>query len=649
MSSKLNQEPSPLPAEMSEGQVSQTELPSGGPAGMPVLLHGPYRAPDLQVGDSVWCEFRQAEVVVKSISAGPIPWPAVPHSNVDSQIVCGDLARAVRTESSKAVQAWWNVPVYRVSKWRRALGVMVTSEGTVRQRRATKESINLAREREPRELLPRPLAAERQKRRMADSPNRRNWTAEEEKLLGTMPDPQVGKEIGCSASDVWWRRRELAIPHFVPEGRQRLGPPPSLLVVNAPRLRQRREAASLTQRDLANLAGLNGGHLSQLENGEFLHFRRATAERIARALDCSVEDIASAQPTRPPREPVPPKKVEPRTDVPLRHGPYHAPPVQVGEVLFCSLRGRNMKIVDWSDGPIPWPRARVGGQLVRIMCGDLEKAMRIESTAAIACAWGLSIPGVMRWRRVLASPPPRLSAEEEALKASGVPLLRHGPYVAPEVQLGERLWCESRKKKVVVEAFSAGPIPWPSALRGNSFSLILCGDLSRAVRAETSQAIQAWWQVSEPVVTKWRVALEVVKPRKQLQPDSPVSRDWTAEEEKLLGSMPDVTLASQLDCAPHQVWRRRRELNLPFYAPEGRQPLSLLGSLLVLDGARLKEQRETAGLEQRELAGLAGLSWGHYAKLENDRVAMVMRPTAASVARALDCAVEEIASEPPKK
>ena len=649
MSSKLNQEPSPLPAETSEGQVSQTELPSGGPAGMPVLLHGPYRTPDIRVGDSVWCEFRQAEVVVKSISAGPIPWPAVPHSNVDSQIVCGDLARAIRMESSKAVQAWWNVPDHRVSKWRTALGVTLNSEGTRQQRRASRQLVYLARQKESWVLQPRPFAAERQKRRKADSPIRRNWTREEEKLLGTMSDSQLGRQIGCSTNSVWRRRRELAIPAYVPEGRERLGPPLSMLAVNAPRLRQRREAASLTQRDLASLAKVSESHYSLLENGEFLNFRRATADRIARALDCSVEDIASARPPWPACEPALRRRDKPTTNVPLRHGPYHAPAVQIGEFLFCSLRGRNLKVVDWSDSPIPWPRARVGGHLVRIVCGDLEKAMQVESMAAVAFAWGLSLTPVVKWRRGLASPPPRLSAEEEELEASGVPLLRHGPYLAPKVQLGDRLWCESRGKEMRVEAFSSGPIPWPCVLHAGNHSPILFGDLSRAVKSESSQAVQVWWRVSESLVTRWRIALGVGSSGRQLQPESVVLREWTGEEEKLLGSMPDTTLAGQLGCEPYQVWRRRRDMNLPFYVPEGSQPMSLSGSLLSVDSACLKERREMAGMDHRELARLAELSYDHYTLLENGKVATVQRPTAHRVARALDCPVGDIAIEPPKK
>ena len=66
--------------------------------------------------------------------------------------------------------------------------------------------------------------------------------------------------------------------------------------------------------------------------------------------------------------------------------------------------------------------------------------------------------------------------------------LRFGPYEPPRTDFGRWLKCEMRGK-VKVGRFSHGPIPWPRKWRTNS--LILCGDLVRAVKKEAVQAV-AW-------------------------------------------------------------------------------------------------------------------------------------------------------------
>src|SRR5438874_1423205 len=68
--------------------------------------------------------------------------------------------------------------------------------------------------------------------------------------------------------------------------------------------------------------------------------------------------------------------------------------------------------------------------------------------------------------------------------------LRFGPYEPPRTDFGRWLTCEMRGK-VKVGRFSHGPIPWPRKWRTNS--LILCGDLARAVRKEAVQAVAWHW------------------------------------------------------------------------------------------------------------------------------------------------------------
>ena len=81
--------------------------------------------------------------------------------------------------------------------------------------------------------------------------------------------------------------------------------------------------------------------------------------------------------------------------------------------------------------------------------------------------------------------------------------LYFGPYSQPEYKYGEELFCECRGwMKVVSQSYS--PIPWPIGCtipRAGRDSLILCGDLERAVKNESAQAVVYWWGASRSVVT----------------------------------------------------------------------------------------------------------------------------------------------------
>ena len=82
-----------------------------------------------------------------------------------------------------------------------------------------------------------------------------------------------------------------------------------------------------------------------------------------------------------------------------------------------------------------------------------------------------------------------------------------GPYCPPQVQVGQEIEC-ALNGRVVVIGWSSGRIPWPQC-RITRTTLVLCGDLERAVRRESSQAIRFWWGISLDVITKWRKLLGV--------------------------------------------------------------------------------------------------------------------------------------------
>ena len=98
------------------------------------LVYGPYLVPKCALGDKLPCEYRGQEVTVKGMSDAPIQWPCTRRNRNASPILCGDLIRAVRTESEQAVAYHWGVNLNVVWRWRRALNVGRMTNGSRRLR-----------------------------------------------------------------------------------------------------------------------------------------------------------------------------------------------------------------------------------------------------------------------------------------------------------------------------------------------------------------------------------------------------------------------------------------------------------------------------------------------------------------------------------
>jgi hypothetical protein len=96
------------------------------------LLYGPYKPPKCRLGEKLFCEYRDREVRVKRITDAPIQWPAARRSYRQAPIVCGDLVRAIRTESEIAVAYHWGVRYFTFWKWRQALDVPRMTNGSRR-------------------------------------------------------------------------------------------------------------------------------------------------------------------------------------------------------------------------------------------------------------------------------------------------------------------------------------------------------------------------------------------------------------------------------------------------------------------------------------------------------------------------------------
>jgi hypothetical protein len=89
--------------------------------------------------------------------------------------------------------------------------------------------------------------------------------------------------------------------------------------------------------------------------------------------------------------------------------------------------------------------------------------------------------------------------------------LLFGPYRVPKCRVGGSLVCRMRGK-VRVTGIMDAPMQWPYTPRSRKCprpSVIVCGDLVRALRRESATAIAYWWGVSICTVWRWRISLGV--------------------------------------------------------------------------------------------------------------------------------------------
>ena len=250
---------------------------------------------------------------------------------------------------------------------------------------------------------------------------------------------------------------------------------------------------------------------------------------------------------------------------------------------------------------------------------DREVA-RIVGRSASAVQTKRLLLGIRSWRARTA----RVGEPVDPEKAK----LLFGPYTPPRTRRGAFLFCELRGT-VKVGNYSDGLIPWP--MKWRTRSLILCGDLLRAVEQESAMAVGYHWGVCSTIVSRWRGALDVDpitvgthrlksyvtteamtptlrvhlsrvktgKPRKlsrrgkarllaalhrpkpakwftsmarhfearRGKPVDPDDRAWTPKEEKLLGTKPDREVARMLKRSVGAVIARRKLKGVPYVNP----------------------------------------------------------------------------------
>ena len=191
------------------------------------LIDGPYYPPRTDRGRFLVCELR-GTVKIGGYSDAPIPWPRIWHRR--SLVICGDLLRALRTESVLAVSYYWGLSKAIVSQYRQLFSVPRVNPGTHRLIRefvipASCTAEARAKQSAAREgKLPPESEHDRERLRRIQSSTEaedlaskdvgtlrrrfdlvgpyRKRTPEELAMVGTMPDLEVARRIDRSLSAV---------------------------------------------------------------------------------------------------------------------------------------------------------------------------------------------------------------------------------------------------------------------------------------------------------------------------------------------------------------------------------------------------------------------------------------------------------------
>lgn len=229
----------------------------------------------------------------------------------------------------------------------------------------------------------------------------------------------------------------------------------------------------------------------------------------------------------------------------LQFGPYAPPQIPRKQRLFCEMRGWLRVSPTWSDGLISWPRRYRTGSI--ILCGDLVRAVKMESVEAVCYHWGICRNVVQKWRNALDveefNPGTRLSLARA----------RAGPYST----VRQRAMVRAKHPTAILQREqkkheSAHPLVRPVT------SLQILERMARTGR-HINPKLRLWTDKEDKllgtaadadIAKKIRRSEAAVKARRSGLGipgwNVEYSRPWTGQEEALLGTMPDGLLAKKL-------------------------------------------------------------------------------------------------------
>lgn len=156
-------------------------------------------------------EVPQDPLSITTWTNAPIPWPRCQRVDVrgGSGLLVDDvLLRAIRAESSLALQYWFGVNYATVCRWRKTFGI--TQWGTEGSQRLHESLSERGAAQLRGKKLPKALVKRRIEIRAAKS--KTGWQQWQLDLLGTAPDAELAARFGRSANAVRIMRRRLGLP-----------------------------------------------------------------------------------------------------------------------------------------------------------------------------------------------------------------------------------------------------------------------------------------------------------------------------------------------------------------------------------------------------------------------------------------------------
>lgn len=167
-------------------------------AQIPELLGGPYRSPDVRMGDAIICAVRGSVEVRGWHDKGAI---GVPLGGVKgtrwSIVVSHDLLKALFIETSRAIQFYWAVSEPTVAGWRRALGIKSRATASFVEAMSQVGSVTGRA----------PGMAERLR-----AMNANPWTPEELRILPALSTAEIIQLTGRSRDAVEHARSRYGLP-----------------------------------------------------------------------------------------------------------------------------------------------------------------------------------------------------------------------------------------------------------------------------------------------------------------------------------------------------------------------------------------------------------------------------------------------------
>jgi len=257
----------------------------------------------------------------------------------------------------------------------------------------------------------------------------------------------------------------------------------------------------------------------------------------------------------------------------LQFGPYAPPQIPRSSRLLCEMRGYLKVSPTWSDGRIPWPRRYRTGSI--ILCGDLVRAVKMESVEAVCFHWGVCRNVVQNWRHAIGVPEFN----------PGTVKLRNQVRAAPNSPARLRAMVRARHPKAILgrekaKHETAHPLIRPAT------SVLVLERMDRTGR-HINPELRLWTVKEdnllgtardEEIAARIRRSEDAVRARRNILGipawNASYSKPWTPQEDALLGVVPDRLLAKRLKRTFLAVQARREIKQIPPVNPKRRRSIS---------------------------------------------------------------------------